>query len=200
MTLAHCSAQFIMHNLMMHNRENEIEWNWNVCVCLCVSTYIYIYLYIFSYSVYVVIKHVHIRFAFPLINIYLFSVFEDWRENQCAKHTLVELLYVSGAGIGPELCHSIIKYSPTSSVLLSWCSLGGGRRMDLFCVCRRSFLSLLLTTCPWLIVHRWDWEEVLLNPPSTFLYCLYLCEQLYFFFIFHCVCGCFYLWSFSGVE
>lgn len=76
------------------------------------------------------------------------SLFYDWRETQCAKHTLAELLYVSIAGIGPELCHSNSKYSPTSSVLLSWCSLGRGRGMDLFCVSRRSSLSLLLTTCP----------------------------------------------------
>lgn len=120
-----------------------------------------------------------------------------------AKHTLVELLYVSRAGIGPELCHSSIRYSPTSSVLLSWCSLGGGRRMDLFCVCRRSSLSLLLTTCPWLTVHRRDWEEVLLTPPLVpfCIVCVYVSSCI--FLIFHCLCGCFFLLvvlQWSGVE
>lgn len=76
------------------------------------------------------------------------SLFKEWREIQCAKHMLAGLLYMSRAGIGQPLCHSNSKYSPTSSVLLSWCSLGGGREMDLFCVSRRSSLSLLLTTCP----------------------------------------------------
>lgn len=85
-----------------------------------------------------------------IINTYsiAISLFKDWRETQCAKHTLAELLYMSRAGIGLQLCHSNSKYSPTSSVLLSWCSLGGGRGMDLFCVSRRSSLSLLFTTCP----------------------------------------------------
>lgn len=116
----------------------------------------------------------------------------------------MELLYVSREGIGPELCHSSIKYSPTSSVLLSWCSLGGGRRMDLFSVCRRSSLSLLLTTCPWLTVHIRDWEEVLLTPPLApfCIVCLYVNSCV--FLNLHCVWGwCvffFYLWCFSGVE
>lgn len=76
------------------------------------------------------------------------------------------------AGIGWERCHSNSKYSPTSSALLSWCSLGGGRGMNLFCVSRQCSLRLLLTTCPWLTVHRRDWEEAaLLPPPSvTFLF------------------------------
>lgn len=50
------------------------------------------------------------------------SLFKDWRETQCAEHALAELLYMSRAGIGPQLCRSNSKHSPTSSVLLSWCS------------------------------------------------------------------------------
>lgn len=90
--------------------------------------------------------------------IFVISLFKDWRKSQM----LAELLRVIRAGIGSELCHSDSKYSLTSSVLLSWCSLRGGRGMDLFCVSRRRSLSLLLTTCPWLTVHRRDWEEAAL--------------------------------------
>lgn len=86
---------------------------------------------------------------------------------------------LSRAAIGPKVCHSSSIYSLTSSVLLSWCSLGGGRGMDLFYVSRRSFLSLLLTTCPWLTVHRQDWGEALLLTPPLAPFCLCLYEQLH---------------------
>lgn len=93
-----------------------------------------------------------------------------------AIHTLEELMYVCSAGIGPQLCHSSSKYSQTSSVLLSWCSLGRGRGMDLFCVSRWSSLSLLLSTCPWLTEPRRDQEEAahLILPLASFCLCLYV--------------------------
>lgn len=103
----------------------------------------------------------------------LVSLCSDWRK----LSILAGLLCLIRAGIGPQLCHSEINYSLTSSVLFSWCSLRGEGNGSFLCESAAPpqpapyYLSLTEYT------HRQDWQEaVLALPHPEILMCL--CAQL----------------------
>lgn len=140
-----------------------------------------------------------------IINIYsiAISLFRDWRVTQCAEHMLAELLCTCRAGIGQQLCHSNCKYSPTSSVLLSWCSQGREGNGSLLCespeLPQPAPYHLSLTYCA---ETRLRGSCAAHASPLAPL-CLCLCEQLHFSsFKSFTLCGAvsFYLWCFSGVA
>ena len=133
------------------------------------------------------------------------SLCKDWRETQCAEHTLAELLYMSRAGIGPQLCHSNSKYSPTSSVLLSWCSprRGGEWIFSVWLAGAPSACSLP-PVLDLLSSYEAEWKPCSL-PPLLWLRSVCVCvSSWHFLFSFQSLilCGAvsFYLWCFSGVA
>lgn len=116
---------------------------------------------------------------------------------------LAELLLMSRAEIGRQLCHSNSKHSPTSSVLLFWCSQGGEGNGSFLCesaeLPQPAPYHLSLTYCA---CTRLSGSCAAHFPPLAPL-CLCLCEQLHFVsFKSFTLCGAvsFYLWCFSGVA